>query len=166
MRDIWGKSTSLSFHSFRIIRAAETLDISKCCDRLYSVSNLIETSGPHTHALREISDIVTSSGWVTSWDDVACERCVCGIELHIFPPHLKVGRRSKIWCVKVTRFTLQLPSAPSALSDEKSVQSWMLSHRCLRGRKKREMRTRDMTHNSLSCVVLNVKAGSKMRGRV
>jgi len=42
------------------LNAAETLDISKCCDRLYSVSNLIENSGPHPHVVSEISDIVTS----------------------------------------------------------------------------------------------------------
>lgn len=111
VRDIWGKSTSLSFLSFKIISAAETLDISKRWDRLYSVSNLIENSGPHPHAVREISDIVTSSEWA-SWDVAVCERCVCGIEFHIFPPHLNIGRRSKIWGMKVTRFTLQLPSAP------------------------------------------------------
>ncbi len=162
IRDIWGKSTFLSFLSFRIIRAAETLDISKRCDRLYSVSNLIETSGPHPHAVREISDIVTSSEWVTGWHDSVCEWCVCGIVLHIFPPHLNVGRRSKIWGVKVTRFTLQLPSAPiSALRREISpvlnAQSQMFT-----GEKKGERWDENKRYDSQLPVLRSLECWSRV----
>lgn len=131
-----GKSASLCFLFFKIISAAETLDISNCCDRLYSVSNLIGNSGPHPHAVSEISDILTSGEWVTSWDVAAC---VCGTEFHIVPLHLNGGAQIKVLrCEGRTPITFFLPinALRCEISPVQNAQSQMFTGE----KERREMR--------------------------